>query len=57
VVIDLSGAQVWDASTVATLDAITTKYAARGKKVEITGLDALSADRHRRLTGNLGAGH
>ncbi|WP_082812695.1 SulP family inorganic anion transporter [Cellulomonas timonensis] len=57
VVIDLSGAQVWDASTVATLDAITTKYAARGKQVAITGLDAPSADRHRRLTGNLGAGH
>jgi SulP family sulfate permease len=53
VVIDLSRAHVWDASTVAALDAITAKYAARGKAVEIVGLDEASADRHRRLTGHL----
>jgi SulP family sulfate permease len=39
VVIDLSASHVWDASTVAALDAIATKYAARGKTVEITGLN------------------
>ena len=30
IVIDLSQAEVWDASTVATLDAIRTKYEAKG---------------------------
>ncbi|WP_067436555.1 SulP family inorganic anion transporter [Nocardioides jensenii] len=53
VVIDLSGSHVWDASTVAALDAITTKYARKGKTVEITGLNANSAERHGRLSGEL----
>ena len=53
VVIDLSDSHVWDASTVAALDAITTKYARRGKAVEIAGLDEASAERHARLTGQL----
>ena len=57
VVIDLSGAHIWDASTVATLDAITTKYEAKGKHAEIVGLDASSAQRHVRLTGRLSGGH
>ncbi|WP_370617814.1 SulP family inorganic anion transporter [Mumia sp. Pv 4-285] len=55
VVIDLSGAHVWDASTVASLDAIATKYARKGKSVTITGLNRASAERHRRLTGQLSA--
>ena len=55
VVIDLSDAHIWDASTVATLDAITTKYAAKGKTVTVTGMNADSAQRHRRLAGNLTA--
>ena len=53
VVIDLSRAHVWDASTVATLDAITTKYERRGTTVEIVGLDPASAERHERLSGGL----
>lgn len=57
VVVDLSEAHVWDASTVAALDAITTKYAAKGKTVEIVGLDPDSAARHDRLAGRLGTGH
>lgn len=57
VIIDLSGAHIWDASTVATLDAITTKYASKGKHAEIIGLDAASAERHVRLSGKLGDGH
>jgi SulP family sulfate permease len=56
VVIDMSGSHIWDASTVAALDAVTTKYRAKGKHVEITGLDLDSADRHDRLSGRLGAG-
>ena len=54
VVIDLSSSHVWDASSVAALDAITTKYHRKGKTVEIVGLNQ-SADRHERLTGQLSA--
>jgi SulP family sulfate permease len=57
VVIDLSAAHVWDASSVAALDAITTKYAARGKQAEIIGLNQASARFHENLAGKLGAGH
>lgn len=39
VIIDLTDAHIWDASTVASLDAITTKYAARGTTVTITGMN------------------
>ncbi|KRF34991.1 SulP family inorganic anion transporter [Nocardioides sp. Soil805] len=53
VVIDLSESHVWDASTVASLDAITTKYERQGKAVEIVGLDSSSAERHERLSGSL----
>lgn len=56
IVIDMSDSHIWDASTVAALDAVTTKYRARGKHVEITGLDSDSADRHAHLSGTLGAG-
>ncbi len=57
IVIDMSGAHIWDASTVASLDAVKTKYESRGKTVEIIGLNDDSAERHGRLSGNLGAGH
>ncbi|QES44550.1 sodium-independent anion transporter [Streptomyces venezuelae] len=53
VVIDLSAAHIWDASTVAALDAITTKYRQRGKTVEIIGLNRPSAERYERLSGGL----
>ena len=56
VVIDMSDSHIWDASTVATLDAIETKYARKGKRVEIRGLNEASLDRHQRLAGTLG-GH
>ncbi|CAM5463783.1 SulP family inorganic anion transporter [Streptomyces baarnensis] len=57
VVIDLSSAHIWDASSVAALDAIEAKYAQRGKTVEITGLNDPSARLHDRLSGELAAGH
>ncbi|MFD9150834.1 SulP family inorganic anion transporter [Streptomyces diastaticus] len=57
VVIDLSAAHIWDASSVAALDAIETKYAQRGKTVEITGLNEASAYLHGRLSGELAASH
>ncbi len=53
VVIDLTASHIWDASIVASLDAISTKYARKGKGVEIVGLDATSATRHQRLSGQL----
>ncbi|MFJ6384103.1 SulP family inorganic anion transporter [Kitasatospora sp. NPDC092039] len=55
VVIDLTGAHIWDTSSVAALDAVTTRYEQRGKTVEITGLNHPSADLHGRLSGELAA--
>ncbi|WP_435744179.1 SulP family inorganic anion transporter [Nocardioides sp. SYSU DS0663] len=55
VVIDLSQSHVWDASTVAALDAITTKYQRKGKTVEIEGLNEHSSQMHGRLSGRLSA--
>ncbi|MBB2947097.1 MFS superfamily sulfate permease-like transporter [Actinoplanes lutulentus] len=56
VVVDMSGAHVWDASSVAALDAITTKYAQRGKTAEIIGLNEASARMHDNLAGQLKVG-
>lgn len=52
IVIDLSAAEIWDASTVATLDAITHKYADRDKQVTITGIGGTSKLRFDRLHGH-----
>jgi SulP family sulfate permease len=57
VVIDMTGSHIWDASTVAALDAISTKYSNHGKTVVIEGLNDASSRMHERLAGNLGAGH
>ena len=57
VIIDLSQSHVWDASTVAALDAITTKYERHGKRVIIEGMNDASTRMHTRLAGNLGGGH
>jgi len=54
VTIDLTHAQIWDASTVAALDGIEYRYQRYGTQVTIEGLDMRSSDFHRRLTGNLG---
>jgi SulP family sulfate permease len=53
VIIDMTAAHIWDASSVAALDAVNTKYAARGKHVEIVGLNAASARFHDNLAGRL----
>jgi SulP family sulfate permease len=55
VVIDLTDAHVWDASTVAALDAVTTKYRRHGSEVEVRGLNEASAAMYERLSGSLGA--
>jgi SulP family sulfate permease len=57
VVIDLTDTHIWDASSVAALDAIETKYAQRGKTVEIIGLNDPSAHLHRNLSGEFAASH
>ncbi|WP_026378776.1 SulP family inorganic anion transporter [Agromyces italicus] len=57
VVIDMSGSHIWDASTVAALDAITNKYEHHGKRAVIVGMNEASASMHGRLAGNLGSDH
>ncbi|MBZ4019664.1 SulP family inorganic anion transporter [Streptomyces purpurogeneiscleroticus] len=57
VVIDLTAAHVWDASSVAALDAVETKYTQRGKTVEIIGLNEPSARLHKTLSGELADSH
>ena len=54
IILDLSAAEVWDASTVATLDSITHKFEEKGKTVTIVGLDGPSKDRLDHLSGKLG---
>ena len=54
IVIDMTESHVWDASTVAALDAIVTKYEALGTRVEITGMNAYTETLHARLSGGLG---
>ncbi|WP_353988238.1 SulP family inorganic anion transporter [Ruicaihuangia caeni] len=51
VVIDMSNSHVWDASTVAALDAVTTKYEQQGKRVVIEGMNEASTAMHSRLAG------
>ena len=55
VAIDLTHSQIWDASSVAALDSIATKYRAHGAIVSFTGLDPRSSAFHERLTGQLAA--
>jgi SulP family sulfate permease len=55
VLVDLSRASVWDASSVAALDSVETKFAAHGLAVEFVGLDERSGSFHGRLTGKLGS--
>jgi SulP family sulfate permease len=57
VVIDMSRSHIWDASTVAALDAIVTKYEKHGKRVVLEGMNEATTRFHGRLSGSLGAGH
>ena len=57
VVIDMRDSHLWDASTIAALDAITEKYRQYGKSVDVVGLNEASALMRERLAGKLGAGH
>ena len=57
VVVDMTRSHIWDASTVAALDAVVNKYERLGKSVTIHGLNDTAAAFRQRLTGNLGTGH
>lgn len=57
VVIDMHDSHLWDASTIAALDAVTGKYRAYGKDVSIEGLNEASAAMRQRLGGKLAVGH
>lgn len=54
VCLDLSQAQVWDASSVAALDSVEATYAEQGKRLVIAGMSEKSRRIHDRLSGELG---
>jgi SulP family sulfate permease len=55
IIIDLGDSTLWDASSVAALDAVAAKYTAQGATVEVRELDQRSARLHERLSGQLNA--
>lgn len=57
VVIDQTGAHLWDASTVEVLDANVSEYERRGKTVDDIGVRKNSKALRARIDGRLPAGH
>ena len=55
VIIDMHTSHLWDASTIAALDAITEKYRHHGKTVDVVGLNDASLLMRERLAGKLSA--
>jgi len=55
VVIDMSASHIWDASTVAAIDAIVTKYETYGKEVVLVGMNDATTAFHGKLSGGLGS--
>ncbi len=53
VTIDLTHSQIWDASSVAALDSLESKYRAKGGVITFTGLDQRSLAFRGRLSGQL----
>lgn len=53
VIIDMHESHIWDASTIAALDAVSAKYAQYGKTVRIDGLNAASELMRTRMSGKL----
>ncbi len=53
VIIDMHSANMWDASTIAALDAITAKYKHHGKAADITGLKGVGLQMRERMGGKL----
>ncbi|MCU1633266.1 MAG: sulfate permease [Micrococcaceae bacterium] len=56
VTIDLHRSHLWDASTIAALDAIEEKYRSFGTRVDVVGLNEASSSMRERLGGRLAAG-
>jgi SulP family sulfate permease len=52
----LHASHLWDASTIAVLDAVTEKYRRHGREVELLGLNSASVQMRERLAGKLNAG-
>ena len=50
IIVDFSEADIWDASTVAVLESVESKYASRGVAVEFRGLDGVSLARYQRIS-------
>lgn len=57
VIINMSQSHIWDASTVAALDAIVTKYEHLNKRVHLEGMNDATTNLHTRLSGGLGNSH
>src|SRR5699024_6522042 len=55
IVIDMHASHLWDASTIAALDAVTAKYSSYGKKVTIIGLNEASQAMRSMMAGRLGS--
>ena len=55
IIIDVTNSHIWDESTVAALDSITTKYESLGKTVYIKGMNLASKSLHEKIAGNLGS--
>ena len=55
VIIDFHASHLWDASTIAVLDAVTEKYRRHGREVELIGLNSASSQMRERLAGRLNA--
>jgi len=56
IVIDMTDSHIWDASTVAAIDSIVTKYEDYGKEVTLVGMNDATAAFHGRLSGGMGDG-
>jgi SulP family sulfate permease len=57
VVIDLSESHIWDTTAIAALDAVVAKYAERGIRATVTGMNEHSALMHSELSGRLAPSH
>ncbi|MEZ0492482.1 SulP family inorganic anion transporter [Kineococcus sp. TBRC 1896] len=55
VTIDFRDAHVWDASSIAALDAVSRKYVEHGKEAVIVGMNPATAALHGRLAGRVSA--
>ncbi len=55
--IDLSNARIWDTSAVVALDAVVEKFAERGIRAELVGLNVHSERLHRSTSGRSGGEH